>query len=241
MSHSPTVISPPGTPIAQRTVGELVAERPERSAIFEELDIDYCCQGGRTLSEACRRKGLSVESVAARLEAASAGSAAPRENPATLPPAKLAEYIVQVHHSYLRRELPRLTTLSIKVADVHGGHTPSLVQVRDVFASLRDELDSHMMKEERILFPMITAISGGQSPAMSLDCPINQMIHEHDVAGAALSRLNELSGGYQPPADACNSYRALFAGLKALSDDLHRHIHLENSVLFPAAQALVQN
>jgi len=240
MSHSPTVFSPPGTAIAERTVGELVAERPGRSRIFESLGIDFCCQGNRTLRQTCVREGIALESVVAKLEA-EAAAPAPQENPAKLPPAKLCEYIVEVHHGFLRRELPRLRALSVKVANVHGGHTPSLIQVRDVFAGLQQELDSHMMKEERILFPMIGAMAQGQSPAMSLDCPVNQMIHEHDIAGAALSRLRELSHDYQPPEEACNSYRALFAGLHELSDDLHRHIHLENSVLFPAAMAMIQN
>jgi len=241
MSHSPTVISPPGTPLADRTVGELVAERPGRSRVFESLGIDFCCQGGRTLREACERKGLALETLMARLEVELADKATPTQNPAGLPAHDLATYIVETHHGYLRRELPRLRAMSERVAKVHGGHTPSLVEVFHVTVELQTELESHMMKEEQILFPMIVALSHGEPPPMPLDCPINQMVHEHDIAGAALARLRELSRGFQPPPEACNTYRALFAGLLELEEDLHRHIHLENSVLFPAAQAMMRN
>ena len=164
----------------------------------------------------------------------------PGENPALLPPVELAGYIVETHHTYLRSELPRLHAMTRRVAQVHGGHTPSLVEVDEVFGAMADELAGHMMKEEQILFPAIAAMSQGGA-VMPLDGPIACMLHEHDDAGAALSRMRELTNGFTPPAEACNTYRALFAGLLELEDDLHRHIHLENSVLFPAALAMAEN
>jgi regulator of cell morphogenesis and NO signaling len=126
-----------------------------------------------------------------------------------------------------------------RVAHVHGGHTPSLVEIFRVFNGLQEELGEHLMKEERILFPAIAAVEGGGLGPGSLDGPISCMIHEHEETGAALARLRELSHGYQPPAEACNTYRALFAGLRDLEDDVQCHIHLENSVLFPAARAMM--
>lgn len=238
MSHHPNILSPPGTPISERTVSELVAERPGRSRVFQTYGIDFCCQGGRTLRDACERKGVALPSVLEQLEAELADRSAPVENPAELPPHALAEYIVRTHHTFLRRELPRLHAMSARVAQVHGGHTPALVELFEVFQYLADELAGHMMKEEEILFPAVTAMSQGQGAVFPLDGPIDCMIHEHEDAGAALRRLRELSNGFQPPPDACNTYRALFAGLQDLEEDLHRHIHLENAVLFPAAQAL---
>lgn len=237
MSHHTNITTPEGTPIADRTVGELVAERPGRSRIFQALQIDFCCQGARTLREACERKGARLETVIGQLEAEMREAADPL-NPAGLPLHELAEHIVANHHAFLRREFPRLRAMSERVASVHGGHTPSLVEVHDVYCGLETELNSHMMKEEEILFPAVSAMSRGGSGPACLDGPIACMIHEHDDAGAALARLHELTGGYNPPADACNTYRALFAGLADLEEDLHRHIHLENSVLFPAAQKL---
>jgi regulator of cell morphogenesis and NO signaling len=239
MSHKPNVFSPPGTPLINRTVGELVAERPGRSRIFQAFNIDFCCQGGRTLSEACERKGVDLDAVVKLLEAESADKAAPTQNPATLPPHELAAYIVEKHHNFLRRELPRLHAMSERVAHVHGGHTPHLVEIFDVYIDMEAELASHMMKEEQILFPAIEALSLGKPLPGNLDGPISCMIHEHEEVGAALGRLRQLTNGFQPPADACNTYRALFGGLRDLEEDTHLHIHLENSVLFPAAQALV--
>lgn len=238
MSHKPHVQSPQGTPLANRTVGELVAARPGLSRIFQSLQIDFCCQGGRTLQEACERKGVSLDAVIEQIEAEAADREPESANPAALPPHELAAYIVGIHHGFLRRELPRLHAMSERVAHVHGGHTPSLVEVFQIFCGLEDELNSHLAKEEQILFPAISTMTREESGGMCLDGPIACMLHEHDDAGQALAKLHELTNGYQSPADACNTYRALFAGLADLEADLHRHIHLENSVLFPAAQKM---
>ena len=128
--------------------------------------------------------------------------------------------------------------MAARVAQVHGGHTPSLVEVYEVFSGMAAELAEHMMKEEQVLFPAISTMVLGESAPMPLDGPIACMLHEHDDAGEALARLRELTNGFTPPPEACNTYRALFAGLAELEEDLHVHIHLENSVLFPAARAL---
>lgn len=234
MSHKANVFSPPGTPLSNRTVGELVAERPGRSRVFQSFGIDFCCQGGRTLTEAAQRKGVSLDALIEQLEAEAAAPAAVEKNPADLPLDELAEYIVETHHTFLRRELPRLRAMSQRVAEVHGGHTPSLIEMFHVFVGLENELTSHMMKEEQVLFPAIIAMVRQGATVGPLDGPIACMIHEHDVAGQALEDLRRLSKGFEPPADACNTYRAVFAGLRDLEDDLHRHIHLENAVLFPA-------
>jgi len=239
MSHSQIIFSPAGTSILERTVGELVAERPGRSRIFQAANIDFCCQGSRTLREACLSKEIAAEPLVEQLEAELAEKTTPALNPAELPPDELISYIVAAHHDYLRRELPRLHTMCERVAQVHGGHTPSLVEVFQVYSAMANELNSHILKEEQILFPAIAALSRNESIPLSLDGPISCMMQEHEDAGAALARMRELTRGFQTPADACNTYRALFAGLHELEEDLHRHIHLENSVLFPVAQGMV--
>lgn len=239
MSHHPNIISPPGTPTADRTVGELVAERPGRSRVFQDFKIDFCCQGARTLREACERRSVALESVLEQLEAEQRHQV-PDFNPAELPAGPLADYIIARHHGFLRRELPRLHAMAERVALVHGGHTPALVSLFEVFVGLEQELLSHIAKEEQVLFPLIKAMDGGESFPRPLDGPIACMMHEHEDTGAALAELRALSHDYSPPAEACNTYRALFAGLQDLEDDLHHHIHLENSVLFPAAQQLAR-
>jgi regulator of cell morphogenesis and NO signaling len=239
MSHKANVYSAAGTPVEQRTVGELVAERPGRSRIFQQHQIDFCCQGGLTLQDACTRKGVAVDTIVEQLEAESAQKVN-GANPATLPLHELTTYIVGKHHDYLKSELPRLSQMSARVAKVHGEHTPALVEMAHVYEGMCNELLSHITKEEQILFPAIEALSTGESKGFPLDGPIGCMIREHDDAGAALKRLRELSHGFVPPPEACNTYRALFAGLADLEMDLHTHIHLENAVLFPGAQALVE-
>jgi regulator of cell morphogenesis and NO signaling len=237
MSHTATVFTPAGTPMPDRTVGEIVAENPSQARVFQAYGIDFCCQGGRTLREACTLKGIGLESVIEQLEAANVVKTAAENNPALLPPVELIRHIVDTHHSYLRSELPRIHAMAERVAKVHGGHTPSLLEVYQVFGSMAAELDSHMMKEEQILFPAIQALCASEA-AMPIDGPVACMLKEHDDAGAALARIRELTNGFTPPPEACNTYRALFAGLAELEDDLHHHIHLENSVLFPQAIAM---
>jgi regulator of cell morphogenesis and NO signaling len=239
MSNHETIYSPIGTPLLDRTVGELVAERPGRSRVFQSLAIDFCCQGGRSLREACERKGITPDLVVRQIEAESEERNDSAENPANLPVAELISHIVAKHHGFLKSELPRLHAMSERVANVHGEKKPSLVEVFQVFCSIEEELTSHMMKEEEILFPAMMRFTQGEAFFTSLDGPIFCMIHEHEEVGSLLSRLRELTDGFTPPHDACNTYRALFAGLGDLEEDLHRHIHLENTVLFPAAQAMI--
>jgi regulator of cell morphogenesis and NO signaling len=224
--------------MADRTVGEIVAGNPSQARIFQAFGIDFCCQGGRTLKEACTLKGLAVETVIEQLDGPLAKATEAQENPALLAPVELIRHIVETHHAYLRSELPRIQAMSERVAKVHGGHTPSLVEVYRIHCCMADELASHMRKEEEILFPAITALCSGGGNNLPLDGPVACMLQEHDDARAALAELRELTHGFSPPAEACNTYRALFAGLAELEEDLHRHIHLENSVLFPAAMAL---
>ena len=223
-----------------RTVGEIVAENPSQARVFQVFGIDFCCQGGRTLKEACEKKSVDLGTVLDQLEAAKAAPLDPKGNPAKLQPAELIDYIIDTHHDFMRTELPRIDAMAERVATVHGEHTPSLIMVLAVFREMARELSDHMMKEEQILFPAIQSLATGHGDVMPLDGPVACMLQEHEDAGDALKRLRELSHGFTPPEGACNTYRALFAGLAELEEDLHRHIHLENSVLFPAAQAMVQ-
>ena len=151
----------------------------------------------------------------------------------------LANHIEETHHAYLRAEFPRLDMMTEKVAAVHGDHNESLHAVRQTFLALVAELQSHMMKEEQILFPMVRQIDSDE-PTPASHCgtianPIRQMEAEHDIAGSALETLNGLTNGYTPPEWACNTYRAMLDALAHLESDMHQHIHKENNVLFPRA------
>jgi regulator of cell morphogenesis and NO signaling len=214
----------------ERTVGEIAAELPASVRIFEKYDIDYCCGGRISLADACSRHGIAPTRLIEELDAAQLPSsgAAPDWQTASL--TDLIDHILTKHHAWLKSELPRLSRLQYKVTAAHGAaHGDSLVPQGETFEALRQELEAHMMKEEMVLFPMIRAGSG------SVTNPIRVMEHEHDSAGLALDRMRAVTGNYALPADACNSYRALYAGLQELEADLHQHIHLENNILFPRA------
>jgi regulator of cell morphogenesis and NO signaling len=227
----------------QDTVGEVVARRPSLSRVFEEAGIDYCCGGKKTLQHVCGEKGFDPESFLATLEqSASEATTETFVDAAAMSLTELADHIEQTHHAYLRREFRRLDGLTEKVASVHGQHDSRLHRVRETCLALADELCSHMMKEEQILFPLIRRLEATGTPLAShcgsIANPIRQMESEHRDAGAALQSLRELTDDYTPPDWACNTYRALLDALAWFEHDMHQHIHKEDNVLFPRAIAL---
>jgi regulator of cell morphogenesis and NO signaling len=224
-------------------IGDIVARRPELSKVFEQSGIDYCCGGKKTLDEACRNEGIDPSAFLSKLEETSPPDGEEQAvDTAAMSLAELADHIEQKHHAYLRSELPRLDTMIEKVATLHGDREPRLHQLRETFPALAGELSSHMMKEERMLFPMVRQLEASDAAPMfhcgTLANPIRQMELEHDQAGSLLERLREVTNGYTSPEWACNTYRALLDGLAALERDLHQHIHKENNVLFPQALAM---
>lgn len=225
-------------PIANRSVGSMVIENPAVARVFEKFGIDYCCQGRRSLASACAQRGLNLQDIIAQLDVVR--RAAPAEWQG-LGPAELADQIESVHHGYLKAEFPRIAELFGKVIAAHGQRHPELREAEQVFRELRAELESHMLKEERILFPMVRSLASGSNPTAhcgSVNNPIRVMEHEHDIAGAALRNLRAITGEYRPPADACPTFRVLYDALRELESDLHLHIHKENNVLFPRATEL---
>jgi regulator of cell morphogenesis and NO signaling len=223
------------------TVGELVAQRPSRSRVFEQFKIDFCCGGKLPLAEACRKKGIDPQQVLAALEAEAASAAPQAQSWADATMTQIADHIEATHHAYLRRELPRIEYLTHRVATRHGDHTPSLVKLHQLFLAFKADLEAHMLKEERILFPMCRELDGATA-APSFHCgsvrnPVAMMVTEHDHAGEDLSQMRALTNDFIPPADACNTYRALFSALAELEADMHVHVHTENSILFPKAVA----
>jgi regulator of cell morphogenesis and NO signaling len=224
---------------SQCTVGELVVERPSRARVFEKLGIDYCCGGKKLLQDVCLEKNLDYATVIKELDFEQAAPAPAVRNWASASLTDLCDHIEQTHHHYLKQELPRLEFLTTKVANRHGDKRPALVEVQRVFAELKAEMDQHMMKEERVLFPLCRELETSEElPAMhcgSVGNPIEVMIQEHEHAGDAVARIRALTDNYFCPPDACNTYRALFDALHHLERDLHEHVHKENNILFPKA------
>ena len=224
----------------ERTVAELVLERPSRSRVFESLGIDYCCGGKKTLEEACAKKKIAPPHVIELLAALDGDSALELQpDPGAMPLGDLIDHILEAHHAYLRRELPRLGAMLQKVERVHGDRNERLAAMLSIFEAFTLELNQHMMKEEEILFPAIARMesTGAEVAACfgGLANPIARMEAEHDDAGNALEQLRSLSNDYTPPDWACNTYRALLDGLHDLECNMHAHVHKENNILFPRA------
>jgi regulator of cell morphogenesis and NO signaling len=217
------------------TLAELVTQRPALARELERRSLDYCCGGQRTLAEACAGQGLDADEVAGALTAVQAGDAAPW---ATFGPAELVDHLEATHHAYLHAELPRLAALAGKVAQVHGGRHPELVDVQRIYDELHAELDPHLAKEEQMLFPMIRELATADTAPTfhcgSLRNPVSVLMREHDRAGELLVALRGAARGFDLPADACASYTALYAGLDQLEADTHLHVHKENNLLFPS-------
>jgi regulator of cell morphogenesis and NO signaling len=219
------------------TLGDLVTEHPGLAGELDRRGLDYCCGGHRSLDEAARTAGLDPAALAGELAAATAAGGDGEPDWARLGAAELVGHIVATHHRYLWDELPRLSELAGKIAQVHGAHHPELGEVRALVDELRTDLEQHMAKEEQVLFPRIRELATtGTMTAFhcgSLASPISVMLVEHDRAGALLARLRAVTGGYRAPSDGCASYRACYDGLAALEADTHLHVHKENNVLFP--------
>jgi regulator of cell morphogenesis and NO signaling len=220
--------------LTSRLVGELVAERPTRARLFEHLGIDYCCGGRRPLADACREHGVDAATVAVLLNALDERTYSPAETDwAGASLLDLCDHIVDVHHAYLRRELPRLSELLAKCERAHGADRPELIETRATFARLRAELERHLAEEEQVVFPVCRTLEPGGPPERVLLGSLERLETEHAATGGLLARLSRLTAGYDLGGALCNTHRAALDALAALERDLHEHIHEENNILFP--------
>jgi regulator of cell morphogenesis and NO signaling len=224
-----------------RTLAEIVTTQPAAARVLERHQLDYCCGGQQGLRSACDAAGVDADNVLAELATL---TAQPEPDWAAMAPAVLVDHLEATHHAYLHAEFPRLSALAEKVVGVHGSRHPELANVRIAYEEFRADLEPHLTKEERVLFPMIRELGRSTTapsfPCGSLQNPIRVMLTEHDRAGEILARLRSLTANYSTPADGCASYHALYEGLHQLEADTHLHIHKENNVLFPAVVALEQ-
>jgi len=224
-------------------VREVAAKYPATLRTLEALGIDYCCGGKLPLAEAAVGRGLPLETVIAVLEAAIAqtyGDEPAGEDWQYAPFDALTDYIIEKHHTFLQRELPRLEYILSVVARVHGpNHADVLEPLVKLYAALKTELEMHLEKEEQVTFPAICRLSTGEIDDVVLRA-VRELEEEHERAGAVLHQLREVTHDFEMPDDVCNTYRALYAGLQALENDVHQHIHLENNILFPRVKALVK-
>jgi regulator of cell morphogenesis and NO signaling len=221
------------------TLAEIVSENIHSAIVFEEYGLDFCCNGKRSLQEACAEKNIEVGKVVKSLNELSTNKNSEKYN--EWAPDFLVDHIINNHHQYVRRMIPVISLHADKVASEHGKNHPETIQIADLFLAIREELQNHMMKEERMLFPYIKLLYAAKknnqpitpAPFGTIRNPIRMMEAEHESAGNAMNKIKELSNNFSVPADACNTFKALYSELKEFEEDLHKHIHLENNILFP--------
>lgn len=223
------------------TLAAIVSDRHEAATVFEKYQLDFCCKGKRTLQQACEEKQIPVEPIIEELQQVfDAGSAVQDQVIYAMSASQLVDYIVLKHHLYVRQAMPVIFQHLQRVATKHGDRFPYMQQVFELFSVLQQEMDSHMQKEEQVLFPRIKEIEKAvaQNAFQPLNIgylsqPIQVMETEHAEAGNLIEEIRQWTNNYTPPVDACTTFRISLAELKAFEEDLHRHVHLENNILFP--------
>lgn len=226
----------------EKTIGEIVAEDFRSAAVFKKYGIDFCCKGNRRIAEACEPKGIDPANIYNELENFR-NVHSDNTDFNSWPLDLLADYVERMHHRYVEEKTPILIQFLQKIAKVHGERHPELHEVYELFMESAQDLAAHMKKEELILFPFIKKMIQVQRDGTPLDTahfgtvenPVAMMKHEHAVEGERFQKIAELTNNYQFPEDACNTYRVSFQMLEEFETDLHKHIHLENNILFPKA------
>jgi len=233
---------------SQETLGDIVAKDLRKAEVFKKYGLDFCCGGKKTVKEACAEKGLDVAMIEKELQNSDKSVSTARPLPYNDWNLDfLADYIVNTHHSYVKKTIPDVRSYAEKVAKVHGAHHPELLQINKLAQEVCDEMSAHMVKEETVLFPYVkqlVASTNGKVKFGNLDTvktPINMMEMEHEVVGNNMDKIREISNNYALPEDACGSYAYLFKTLDEFENDLHIHVHLENNILFPKALELEKN
>ncbi|MDR9417881.1 iron-sulfur cluster repair di-iron protein [Gracilimonas sp.] len=220
--------------LTQKQVGDIVAEDYRTAQVLRSYGLDFCCGGGRTLEKACTSKKINMKEVLVDLEALNkAKNTGDNYNEWALD--FLTDYIVNNHHSYVRKMLPEVSFYAEKVARVHGERDPELYEILQRVRMLREEMIGHLKKEEEELFPQIKEMVQLNKKGSVKAAVVDALEEEYDKAGALMAEIEELPNGFNPPSNACASYRVLFQNLEGFQEDLHKHVHLENNILFPKA------
>lgn len=224
----------------ENRIGEVVAENFRTAKIFEENGLDFCCGGKKTIIEACTEKGVDPDILLNQLNKIDdSGARSTHFNSWEID--FLIEYIIINHHSYVVNSIPTIEHHLQEVIAAHGMKFPHLTKIEELFTDLKEELLSHMAKEEKMLFPYIkkmyiannNSLEMPVAPFGTVGNPVKVMESEHDAAGRLMHEINIITGNFTPPEGACGKFKVLYAELKEFESDLHVHVHLENNILFP--------
>lgn len=232
--------------LEKTTIGEYVAQDFRTAAIFSKYGIDFCCKGNRTIEEACDKKNIDATQLMEQINTVLSSKNDNTIDFKSWPLDLLADYIEKTHHRYVEEKTQVLLPFLDKLCKVHGANHPELFEINKLFIGCAGELAQHMKKEELILFPFIKKMAKAsiehqfiKEPSFgTVNNPVAMMMEEHEAEGDRFVKIASLTNNYTPPADACNTYRVTFAMLEEFEQDLHKHIHLENNILFPRAVAL---
>ncbi len=229
--------------LKEQTVGSIVARNWRTASVFQQHNIDFCCKGNISLSDACEVARLEPDQISHEINAVLEANTLPEVDYAAWPLDQLAEYIETRHHGYVTARMPELSAYLDKLSIVHGERHPELLKIRDLFTQSVGELTTHMKKEELMVFPFVKKMAQAQRENRKVAAPmygtvqnpITMMMHEHTDEGDRFAKIADLSNHYTVPTDGCTTYRVAYNLLQEFEQDLHKHIHLENNILFPKA------
>lgn len=229
-----------------KTVGELVTEDFRIAAVFEKHDIDFCCGGQERLGVICRDKSLDPATILEEIEAVQNSPVERGHNYATWELSFLADYIINTHHSYLNENTGQIAAYARKIAEVHGVQHPEVTKIATIFDKIAADMAAHLREEEEILFPTVkrieAAIKAGNAPAENdretIQTSLEKLHLEHESIGEAVHAIRHLAKDYAIPEGVCNTFVVTYRKFKEFEDDLHKHVHLENNILFPKAAQL---
>jgi regulator of cell morphogenesis and NO signaling len=219
------------------TIGEIVAKDYRAASVFKEAGIDFCCGGKMSIEVACSEKGISSDLIREKLKTLERTPNTTTHNFNEWDPGFLCDYIINTHHKFVLKSLPVLVQYTQKISSVHGERHPELIEVESLFSRINSELLQHLKNEEEVLFPVVKEALNKPTPETRkvIRSEITRMSGEHEFAGGAMDKINELTGNYTIPADSCNTYQVTLKLLREFEDDLHTHVHLENNILYPKA------
>lgn len=228
------------------TIGEIVAADFRAAAVFEKHGIDFCCGGTVPLATVCTKNGLDPAAITEELEAAKNRPNDRSQNYSSWALPFLADYIVNTHHVYLKENDDQIAAYTRKIAGVHGAHHPEVIRIAEIFNKIATDMTDHLKEEEEVFFPALKRVDAARIAGNTPDAADRETIRtsllrlhrEHEEIGDAVHTIRDLSGGYAIPGDACNTYSVTYQKLKEFEDDLHKHVHLENNILFPKASEL---
>lgn len=223
-------------------VGEIVAKNYHAADVFREYGIDFCCGGHKTLESVTSKKGIPSDDLAQKLIQVLESPTSSSENYSSWSPEFLIDYIENTHHQFVREKIPQVLAYAAKVANVHGERHPENLEIYRLFSQLSKELLEHLKDEEENVFPLIKSYVKEDKENVDrkiYEAALQKLVDDHEEAGEIMAQINELSNHFSPPADACTTYRILYQNLEGFEQDLHKHVHLENNILFKKAESVL--